>query len=116
MPAFLCDGRNGIISSSFYFISRITVLLELETDARTANVVSLTESTRESYNRDLEVINDEAGERILRLTSLTPVPTNSNGVIEYEIRESTFETLSMVSVKPNLKTGNSVNEYLLSKL
>ena len=90
--------------------------LRLETDARPAKVASLTECTGETFNGRWEVVDDGQGKRVLRLTSLVPAPTNSNGVMEYEIRASTSETLSLVSVKPNLKTGNSVNEYLLGKL
>lgn len=50
----------------------------------------------------------------LILQNLTPIPTNTGGIIEYYIRgEASEATLSLERTAESRKTGNSVNAYEL---
>ncbi len=55
------------------------------------------------------------GETRLILRNLGPEePTGSGGVLEYTIRSIEDNKLVLLSVKPSVKTGSTVNEYSLT--
>jgi hypothetical protein len=90
--------------------------LTLDIDSRPVKIAKLIEYSGEEFNGRWEVVDDGSGKQILRLVALNPVPTNTGGTIEYEIKGNTAETLLMNSLKANPKTGDTINEYNLGKL
>lgn len=50
----------------------------------------------------------------LVLTGLTPVPTGTNGTIEFTISNLTDNSVTLTRTTPSQKTGNSTNVYTLS--
>lgn len=89
--------------------------LTLDVTTTTIRAAKLIEYTGEEFNGRWNVVDDQ-GKLILRLEAMRPWPTNTEGVIEYEIKGSTEETLLMSSIKNNPKTGDTMNEYDLMKL
>lgn len=87
--------------------------LTLDIDSRPVQIVQLIEFTGERFNGRWELTGEETGKQILKLTALTPRPTNTNGVIDFEVKEITAAKLLLNSLKDNPKTGGTINEYLL---
>lgn len=50
----------------------------------------------------------------LVLTALTPVPTGTNGTIEFTIGNLSDNSVTLTRTTPSQKTGNSTNVYTLS--
>ena len=55
-----------------------------------------------------------ADEKMLALTGLTPTPTGTNGSISFTISSLTDTSLIIVRTSTSLKTGNTINEYILT--
>jgi hypothetical protein len=90
--------------------------LTFDIDSRPVKIVKLVEFAGEEFNGRWELTDDGTGKQILKLTALTPKPTNTDGIIEFEVKGITAETLLMNSLKDNPKTGGTINEYNLKKL
>lgn len=81
--------------------------------------VRFTEYTGEVFEGSWEIIpyNPSDPESFkLKLSNLSPQPTESNGIIEFQILSWTTGFLELKAVKSNPKTGDSVNEYRLKKI
>jgi hypothetical protein len=87
--------------------------LTLDIDSRPVQIVKLVEFTGEKFNGHWELAEYGTGKQMLKLTELTPQPTNTNGTIEFEVKEITATKLLLNSLKDNLKTGGTINEYHL---
>jgi hypothetical protein len=55
----------------------------------------------------------EIANNTLRLKNLTPIPTDTNGIIEFDINSLGDNQLVITRKTGNRKTGNSVNQYTL---
>ncbi|MFA7471849.1 MAG: hypothetical protein WCY86_03025 [Spirosomataceae bacterium] len=75
------------------------------------NSVSLTEFDGNSFTGEWEL----QGETRLIIKNLGPKPpTNSGGVLEFTIKSIKDNELVLARVSPSTKTGNTVNEYVLT--
>lgn len=55
----------------------------------------------------------EVSDNTLRLKNLTPVPSETSGIIEFDINSVGDNQLVITRKTGNKKTGNSVNQYTL---
>lgn len=55
----------------------------------------------------------EVSDNTLRLKNLTPVPSETNGIIEFDINNVGDSQLVITRKTGNKKTGNSINQYTL---
>lgn len=80
--------------------------------AFTGGKAKLTEYTNEAFDGDWAI--SETGSRTyLTLRNLTPPPSNSAGMLEFEVNSFSDTQLVITTSKPNLKTGNTINVYTL---
>ncbi|NID11828.1 hypothetical protein [Fibrivirga algicola] len=78
----------------------------------TGQKVKFTEYTGEVFDGDWTVL-DNSSRAYLSLRNLTPSPSNSGGIVEFEVNSFSDTQLVITASKPNLKTGNTVNVYTL---
>lgn len=77
------------------------------------NLVVLNEFTGQAITGKWAIVGNGSGGKLLRLTQLLPEPAASGGVLEYVIKKEPSDEFILENSKPNPKTGNSKNEYVL---
>lgn len=80
------------------------------------NKVNLIEHTSESFNGNWEIVSNNSNFSTLKLFELQPKPDGTDGIIEFEILTKSTNYLKIKLKKSSLKTGNTINEYLLQKI
>jgi hypothetical protein len=79
-------------------------------DLRNPNTATLKEVDNTTFTGTWQLVNDAK----LVLNSLAPLPTGTNGTLEYTISETPIETeLKLTRTATSTKTGNTINEYTL---
>ncbi|WP_080058167.1 hypothetical protein [Spirosoma aerolatum] len=78
----------------------------------TGSRIKLTEFTKETFEGDWSIT--QQGSRVyLILQNLTPIPTETQGELEYEVYQFDDSQMTLVATKTNRKTGNTINTYTL---
>jgi hypothetical protein len=82
---------------------------QFKLDLSSAASVTLVEVDGNTFSGTWELQNDTK----LILKNLSPVPTGTGGVLEFTISSASESNLNISRTSQNLKTGNSLNDYLL---
>jgi hypothetical protein len=82
---------------------------QFKLDLSSAASVTLVEVDGNTFSGTWELQNDTK----LVLKNLSPVPTGTGGVLEFTISSASESNLNISRTSQNLKTGNSLNDYLL---
>jgi hypothetical protein len=82
---------------------------QFKLDLSSAASVTLVEVDGNTFSGIWELQNDTK----LILKNLSPVPTGTGGILEFSISSASESNLNISRTSQNLKTGNSLNDYLL---
>lgn len=82
---------------------------QFKLDLSSAASVTLVEVDGNTFSGTWELQNDTK----LVLKNLSPVPTGTGGTLEFSINSASESNLNISRTSQNLKTGNSLNDYLL---
>jgi hypothetical protein len=82
---------------------------QFKLDLSSVASVTLVEVDGNTFSGTWELQNDTK----LILKNLSPVPTGTAGVLEFTISSASESNLNISRTSQNLKTGNSLNDYLL---